>query len=229
MVYGGFLTLTYSHLHHYWHFPTMVGFCHGGNMLGNHYHRHPHHHRHLAGDLPQEVKSPPDGEIEEGEDDERQQAGQADLFVEKWPEENVLPSLGLYHLIPFEYLPKSRLSKTRCSPGWDAEKSDELFCKKLSNQSNCLRGIKSKEFDRIFISYFSVVLPQPQWVKSIQYSTWKIHLLILLLQDLFLLFFWSVASLFLFFTRPALHAHWPPGQMQQKRRQKRQLTKMMPF
>ena len=48
-------------------------------MLGNHYHRHPHHHRHLAGDLPQEVKSPPDGEIEEGEDDERQQAGQADL------------------------------------------------------------------------------------------------------------------------------------------------------
>ena len=36
MVYGGFLTLTYSHLHHYWHFPTMVGFCHGGNMLSNH-------------------------------------------------------------------------------------------------------------------------------------------------------------------------------------------------
>ena len=36
MVYGGFLTLTYSHLHHYWHFSTMVGFCHGGNMLGNH-------------------------------------------------------------------------------------------------------------------------------------------------------------------------------------------------
>ena len=80
---------------------------------------------------------------------------------------------------------KSRLSKTRCSPGWDEEKSDELFCKKLSNQTNCLRDIKSKEFDRIYISYFSVVLPQPQWVKSIQYSTWKIHLLILLLQDLF--------------------------------------------
>ena len=36
MEYGGFLTLTYSHLHHHWHFPTMVGFCHGGNMLGNH-------------------------------------------------------------------------------------------------------------------------------------------------------------------------------------------------
>ena len=47
--------------------------------MSDHYHRHPHHHRHLAGDLPQEVKSPPDGEIEEGEDDERQQAGQADL------------------------------------------------------------------------------------------------------------------------------------------------------
>ena len=40
MVYGEFLTLTYSHLHHYWHFPTMVGFCHGGNMLGNHHHHH---------------------------------------------------------------------------------------------------------------------------------------------------------------------------------------------
>ena len=38
MVYGGFLSLTHSHLHHYWHFPTMVGFCHGGNMLDNHHH-----------------------------------------------------------------------------------------------------------------------------------------------------------------------------------------------
>ena len=36
MVLGGFLTLTHSHLHHCWHFPTIVGFCHGGNMLGNH-------------------------------------------------------------------------------------------------------------------------------------------------------------------------------------------------
>ena len=36
MVYGGFLTLANSHLHHYWQYPTMVGFCHGGNMLGNH-------------------------------------------------------------------------------------------------------------------------------------------------------------------------------------------------
>ena len=35
MVYGGFLTLTYSHLHH---FPTMVGFCHSGNMLGGNHH-----------------------------------------------------------------------------------------------------------------------------------------------------------------------------------------------
>ena len=35
-MYGGILTLTHSHLYHYWHIPTMVGFCHGGNMLGNH-------------------------------------------------------------------------------------------------------------------------------------------------------------------------------------------------
>ena len=33
IMYGGILTLT--HLYHYWHIPTMVGFCHGGNMLGN--------------------------------------------------------------------------------------------------------------------------------------------------------------------------------------------------
>ena len=53
MVYGGFLTLTYSHLHHYSHFPAIMGFCRGGNMLGNHYHhdhhhdhRHDHHHHH---------------------------------------------------------------------------------------------------------------------------------------------------------------------------------------
>ena len=44
LVYGGFLTLTHSHLNHYWHFPTMVGFCHGGNMLENHHHHHHHHH-----------------------------------------------------------------------------------------------------------------------------------------------------------------------------------------
>ena len=36
LVYGGFLTLTHPHLHYYWHFPTMVGFCHGGTMLGTH-------------------------------------------------------------------------------------------------------------------------------------------------------------------------------------------------
>ena len=35
-MYGGILSLTYSYLYHYWHFPTMVGFCHGGNVLGNH-------------------------------------------------------------------------------------------------------------------------------------------------------------------------------------------------
>ena len=36
IMYGGILSLTHSHLYHYWHIPTMVGFCHGGNMLGNH-------------------------------------------------------------------------------------------------------------------------------------------------------------------------------------------------
>ena len=33
---GGNLTLTHSHLFHYWHFPTMVGICHGGNMPASH-------------------------------------------------------------------------------------------------------------------------------------------------------------------------------------------------
>ena len=37
-MYGGILSLTYSYLFHYWHLPTMVGFCHGGNLLGNHDH-----------------------------------------------------------------------------------------------------------------------------------------------------------------------------------------------
>ena len=40
IMYGGILSLTHSHLYHYWHIPTMVGFCHGGNMLGNHHHHH---------------------------------------------------------------------------------------------------------------------------------------------------------------------------------------------
>ena len=40
----GFISL-YSHFYHYWHFPTMVGFCHGGNMLGNHHHRCHRHQR----------------------------------------------------------------------------------------------------------------------------------------------------------------------------------------
>ena len=44
MVYGGNLTLTHSHLYHYWHFPTMVAFCHGGNMPASHHHHHHHHH-----------------------------------------------------------------------------------------------------------------------------------------------------------------------------------------
>ena len=35
--------------------------------------------RHLAGHLLQEVEPPPDGKVEEGEDDERQEAGQTHL------------------------------------------------------------------------------------------------------------------------------------------------------
>ena len=33
---GGILSPAYSHHIHYWQIPTMVGFCHGGNLLGNH-------------------------------------------------------------------------------------------------------------------------------------------------------------------------------------------------
>ena len=36
-MYGGILSLTFSHLYHYWHF-------HGGNVLGNHDN---HHHKHM--------------------------------------------------------------------------------------------------------------------------------------------------------------------------------------
>ena len=36
IMYGGILSLTHSHLYHYWHIPTMVGFCHGGNMPASH-------------------------------------------------------------------------------------------------------------------------------------------------------------------------------------------------
>ena len=35
-MYGRIMSLTFSHLYHYLHFPTMVGFCLGGNVLGNH-------------------------------------------------------------------------------------------------------------------------------------------------------------------------------------------------
>ena len=35
---GGILSPAYSHHIHYWQIPTMVGFCHGGNLLGNHDH-----------------------------------------------------------------------------------------------------------------------------------------------------------------------------------------------
>ena len=33
---GGILSLTDSHHHHHGQKPTMVGICHGGNVLGNH-------------------------------------------------------------------------------------------------------------------------------------------------------------------------------------------------
>ena len=33
---GGILSLTDSHHHHHGQNPTMVGICHGGNVLGNH-------------------------------------------------------------------------------------------------------------------------------------------------------------------------------------------------
>ena len=33
---GGILSLTDSHHHHHDQNPTMVGICHGGNVLGNH-------------------------------------------------------------------------------------------------------------------------------------------------------------------------------------------------
>ena len=45
-MYGGILSLTYSYLYHCWHFPTMVGFCHGGIVLGIHHHHHHHEHQH---------------------------------------------------------------------------------------------------------------------------------------------------------------------------------------
>ena len=34
---GGILSLTDSHHHHHGQNPTMVGICHGGNVLGNHF------------------------------------------------------------------------------------------------------------------------------------------------------------------------------------------------
>ena len=36
IMYGGNWTLTHSHLYLYWHFPTMVGYCHGGNVPASH-------------------------------------------------------------------------------------------------------------------------------------------------------------------------------------------------
>ena len=35
---GGILSLTDSHHHHHGQNPTMVGICHGGNVLGNRCH-----------------------------------------------------------------------------------------------------------------------------------------------------------------------------------------------
>ena len=48
ILYGGILTLTHSQLYQYCHIPTMVGFCHGGNMPASHHfhHRHHFHHHH---------------------------------------------------------------------------------------------------------------------------------------------------------------------------------------
>ena len=43
--YDVILSLVYSHKH--WQIPTLVGFCHGGNVPeGHHYHHHNHHHHH---------------------------------------------------------------------------------------------------------------------------------------------------------------------------------------
>ena len=33
---GGILSPAYSHHIHYWQIPTMVGFCHGGNLPASH-------------------------------------------------------------------------------------------------------------------------------------------------------------------------------------------------
>ena len=46
----GFCHLTDSHHYHHGQKPTMVGICHGGNMLGNHHHHRNHrqYHHHLV-------------------------------------------------------------------------------------------------------------------------------------------------------------------------------------
>ena len=53
---GGILSPAYSHHIHYWQIPTMVGFCHGGNVLRDrHHHRccqHLHHHHDIKWHLP---------------------------------------------------------------------------------------------------------------------------------------------------------------------------------
>ena len=46
---GGILSPAYSHHIHYWQIPTMVGFCHGGNLPASHddhHHDHNHHDHH---------------------------------------------------------------------------------------------------------------------------------------------------------------------------------------
>ena len=40
----GICHLTDSHHNHHGQKPTMVGICHGGNMLGNHHHHGHHYH-----------------------------------------------------------------------------------------------------------------------------------------------------------------------------------------
>ena len=42
----GICHLTDSHHNHHGQKPTMVGICHGGNMLGNHHHHHQHQYQH---------------------------------------------------------------------------------------------------------------------------------------------------------------------------------------
>ena len=65
--------------------------------------------RHLAGHLLQEVEPPPDGKVEEGEDDERQEAGQTHLVFDFNLKFNISHFLRLGHI--FTQLPIYPLSQ----------------------------------------------------------------------------------------------------------------------